>query len=120
MRREYGKTADFFTLVEYPEFHELEYDPENLTKRGDPFGLKKKEVEKLMSLRYEEINKLQTDKPKVYALLFKGQLSQESLNKAKRIADWKVIASMCDPPELGKGIVAIHLVRAGVDEENTK
>ena len=73
-----------------------------------------------MSLSYEEINKLQTDKSKVYALLFKGQLSQESLDKAKRMADWNVIDGMCAPPKQGKGIIAIHQVRAGVDEEKTK
>ena len=41
VRREYGEIADIFTLMEYPEFPEIEYDPEDLSKRSDPFDLKK-------------------------------------------------------------------------------
>ena len=97
----------------------IEYDPEDLRKRRGPFGLKKMKIEKLMSLRLEKMDKLETDKLKVYALI-KGQLSQESHDKVKQMSNWDVFDSMCDPLELGKRIIATHLVRAGVDEEETK
>ena len=80
MRREYGEIADIFTLMEYPEFPEIENDPENLSKRRDSFGLKKKEIEKLMSLRLEKMDKLETDKPKVYAII-KDNLARNLLTR---------------------------------------
>ena len=65
VRREYGDIANIFTLMEYPEYPEVDYDPEELTKQRDPFGLKKNEVKKLLIIRLEKQEKLESDKPKV-------------------------------------------------------
>ena len=70
--------------MEYPEYPEVDYDPEELKKRRDLFGLKKNEVKKLMIILLEKQEKLESDKPKVYAQI-KGQFSQESLDKDKQM-----------------------------------
>jgi len=64
VRREYGDIANIFTLMEYLEYPEVDYDPEELTKQRDPFGLKKNEVKKQMIIRSEKQEKLESDKPK--------------------------------------------------------
>ena len=46
--------------------------------------MKKNEVKKLMIILLEKQGKLESNKPKVYALI-KGQLSQEFLEKVKQM-----------------------------------
>ena len=82
VRREFGDIADIFTVMSYPEYDEVEYEEDELKKANDPYGLRRREIEKLMSMRLEKMDRLEMNKPRVYALII-GQLSQESLDKVK-------------------------------------
>jgi len=120
VRREYyGDIANIFTLVEYPEYSVVHYDPEELKKKRDPFGWKKNEKKKLMIIHLERQEKLESDKPKVCALI-KGQLSQESLDKVKQMPNWREFDAAGDPLELTRRIEATHLTRIGIDNGKTK
>ena len=119
VRREYGNIANIFTLMEHPAYSEVDYDHEELTKRRDPFGLKNNEVKKLMIIRLEKQAKLESEKPKVYALI-KGQWRQESLHKVQQMGNWGEFDAAGDPLQLTRRIVATHLVRTGIDNEKTK
>ena len=82
VRREFGDIADIYSVMSYPEYDEVEYEVDELKKANDPYGLRRREIEKLMSMRLEKMDRLEMNKPRVYALII-GQLSQESLDKVK-------------------------------------
>ena len=71
--------SKYFYFNGVPEYPKVGYDPEVLTKRRDLFGLKKYEVKKLIIMRLEKHEKLESDKPKEYVVI-KGQLRQEYLD----------------------------------------
>jgi len=72
-----------------------------------------------MSLRLETIDRLETNKPRAYALII-GQLSQESLDIVKQMPIWETFDNEGDPLELMKGVIGTHLIISGVDMERTK
>jgi hypothetical protein len=119
VRREYGDIADIFTTYSYPVYERPRYNERDLKPLRDPFGIRREEIKRLSIIRLEKIEKLESNKPKVYALI-KGQLSLESLEKVKSLPGWNEVERDCDPIELCKRIVATHLVQAKADEEETK
>ena len=119
VRREFGDIADIFTVMSYPEYDEVEYEEDDLKKANDPYGLKRREIEKLMCMRIEKMDRLTTNKPRVYALII-GQLSQESLDKVRQMPNWDTFDNEGDPLELMKRVMATHLIRSSVDMERTK
>ena len=119
VRREYGDIADIFTTYRYPVYERPRYNDRDLRPARDPFGIKREEIKRLSIIRLEKIEKLESNKPKVYALI-KGQLSLESLERVKSLPGWNDVERDCDPIELCRRIVATHLVQAKADEEETK
>eukprot|EP01042_Synura_sphagnicola_P036886 gene36886-biopygen33089 len=105
--------------MSYPEYDEVEYEEDELKKANDSYGLKRREIGKLMSMRLEKIDRLEKNKPRVYALIT-GQLSQESLDKVRQMPNWDTFDNEGDPLKLMKREMAAHLIRSGVDMERTK
>jgi len=70
-------------------------------------------------MRLEKIDKLETKKSKIYALI-KGQFSLESLESVKSLFDWDAVERRCNPIEICRCIVAMYLVQAKADIEETK
>jgi len=87
VRAEFGDIAVIFTVMSYPEYDEVEYEEDELKKANDPYGLKRREIEKLMSMRLENLDRLKPNKPRVSALII-GQLSQESPDKVRQMPNW--------------------------------
>jgi len=120
VRREYGDIADIFTNHQYPTYPEPKYTKQELSKAFDPFGLKREEIKRLMSLRIEKMERLESNKPRVFALIY-GQLSLESQERLKDLPGWDAIERSHDPIELCKRIVATHLVNTRqLDIEETR
>jgi len=119
VRREYGDIADIFTTYRYPVYERPKYNERDLKPTRDPFGIRREEIKRLSIIRLEKIEKIESNKPKVYALI-KGQLSLESLEKVKSLPGWNDVEQNCDPIELCKRIMATHLVQAKADIEETK
>eukprot|EP01042_Synura_sphagnicola_P000317 gene317-biopygen333 len=103
----------------FPEFDEVEYEEDELKNDNDPCGLKWREIEELMSMRLEKMDRPETNKPRVYALII-GQLSQDSLDKVREMPNWDTFDDEGDPLELMKRVMATHLIRLGGDMERTK
>eukprot|EP01042_Synura_sphagnicola_P036451 gene36451-biopygen5857 len=85
----------------YPQYDEVEYEEDELKKDNDPYGLKRREMEKLMSMRLEKMDRLETNKPRVYALII-GRLSQDSLDKVRQMPNCDTFDNEGDPLELIK------------------
>ena len=119
VRREFGDIADIFKTLEYPKYKKVAFDANELSDEKDPFGLKRKEIMKKQDLRLEKIDRLESYKPRVYAII-KGQLSVDSLERIKRLPGWDELDKNCDCVTLLKRIIATHLVDTKPDEEETK
>jgi len=119
VQREFGDIADTFMVMSYPEYDKVEYDEDELKKANDSYGLKRREIRKLISIRLETMDRLEKNKPRVYALIT-GQLSQESLDKVRQMPNRDTFDNEGDPLKLMKREMAAHLIRSGVDMERTK
>jgi len=64
----------------YPDYEVGDRDEGDLKKLNDPNGLTRRSFEKLMSMILEKADRLETNEPRLYALVTK-QLSQESSRK---------------------------------------
>jgi len=96
VRREFGDIAYIFTVMFYPEYDEVDYDEDELKKAIDPYGLKRREIEKLLSMRLEKMDRLETNKPRV---------SQELLDKVRQMPNWDTFDNEGDPQELMKRVM---------------
>ena len=119
VRRVYGDIADIFKTGEYPEYHEprlnmLEYRISAARKFAE-----KTRFSMAMKTYTDKVNKLEDDKRRVFAVVM-GQLSEESKSKVQGIPGWAEIEATEDPLELGRRIIATHVVVLTEDEEEQK
>ena len=81
--QDFGILANIIKTGDYPVLAEPTITRAELLKINDPHGLKKEKYKQLLNLHLEKVEKLESDKPRMFAVIL-GQVSNLALDKVRR------------------------------------